>query len=353
MSRDGTAADGRRYRVAVVGATGAVGTVMLAKLRERGFPAREIVPFASERSAGRVLDDGLVVQPLREDTIQGFDLAIFSAGGATSGEWAPRFVEAGAVVVDNSSKWRRHEDVPLVVAEVNPEALDEHRGIIANPNCSTMQLMVVLKPILDAAGIDRLVVSTYQSVSGTGVKAVQELREQTRAVLEGRPVPPPAVYPHPIAFNVLGGAGNFADGDDHTDEERKMMFETRKILAAPDIRISVTCARVPVEFGHSESVLVETRAPLAPEDARALLAEAPGVTVVDDPARHGYPTARAATGRDDVLVGRIRRDPSHPRGLNLWVVGDNLLKGAATNAVQLAEVLHERGLVRVPQPVES
>jgi aspartate-semialdehyde dehydrogenase len=338
------------YRVAVVGATGAVGTVMLGKLRERGFPAREVVPFASERSAGRVLDGGLTVRPLAEETIQGFDLALFSAGGGTSDTWAPRFVEAGAVVVDNSSRWRREDDVPLVVAEVNPEALDAHRGIIANPNCSTMQLMVVLKPILDAAGLERLIVSTYQSVSGTGVKAVRELHEQTRAALDGRPLPVPQVYPHPIAFNVLGGAGNFVDGDDHTDEERKMMFETRKILGAPDVGIEVTCARVPVEYGHSESVNVQTREPLSAQEARELLAAAPGLVVVDEPARHAYPTARDAAGRDEVFVGRIRRDPSHPRALSLWVVADNLLKGAATNAVQLAERLHERGLIRAAQP---
>ena len=336
------------YRVAVVGATGAVGTVMLGKLRERGFPAREIVPFASERSAGRTLADGSVVQPLRDDTIQGFDLAVFSAGATTSGTWAPRFVEAGCVVVDNSSRWRTTDDVPLVVAEVNPHALDRHRGLVANPNCSTMQLMVVLKPILDVAGIERLIVSTYQSVSGTGVKAVEELRAQTLAELAGEPAPAPAVYPHPVAFNVLGGAGNFKDGDDYTDEERKMMFETRKILEAPDIGISVTCARVPVISSHSESVNVQTREPLSAEAARELLRGAPGVEVVDDPPTHGYPTARAAAGRDEVFVGRIRQDPSHPRALNLWVVSDNLLKGAATNAVQLAEALHERGLVRVP-----
>jgi len=336
------------YRTAVVGATGAVGTVMLAKLRERGFPASEIVPFASERSAGKVLEGVGEIQPLREDTIDGFDLALFSAGGATSGEWAPKFVEAGAVVVDNSSKWRRDETVPLVVSEVNPDALSEHRGLIANPNCSTMQLMVALKPIHERAGIDRLVVSTYQSVSGTGVKAVDELRAQTRAVLDGQTPPPPQVYPHPIAFNVLGGAGNFPDGDDHTDEERKMMFETRKILGDEAIRIAVTCARVPVVSSHSESVSLETREPLSPDEARELLEAMPGLTVVDDPATHGYPTALAAAGHDDVFVGRIRRDPSHDRGLQMWVVSDNLLKGAATNAVQIAEVLHERGLVRVP-----
>ena len=316
------------YRVAVVGATGAVGTVMLAKLRERGFPASEIVPFASERSAGKELD-GAVIQPLRDDTIQGFDLALFSAGGSTSGEWAPRFVEAGAVVVDNSSKWRRDPEVPLVVSEVNPQALDGHKGLIANPNCSTMQLMVALKPIHEAAGIERLIVSTYQSVSGTGVKAVAELDEQTHAVLHGMEPGEPQVYPHPIAFNVLGGAGNFADGDDHTDEERKMMFETRKILGDESIAINVTCARVPVRNCHSESVTLQTREPLSVEDARALLEGMDGLTMVDDPASHGYPTAlslggprrrvrRPAAARPvararPVPVGRLRQ-PAQGRG---------------------------------------
>ena len=336
------------HRVAVVGATGAVGTVMLQKLRERAFPAREIVPFASARSAGRELEGFGTVQPLTDETIQGFDLAIFSAGATTSGEWAPRFVEAGCVVVDNSSRWRREEDIPLVVSEVNPHALERHRGVIANPNCSTMQLMVVLKPILDTAGIERLIVSTYQSVSGTGVKAVAELEAQTHAVLHGMEPPAPEVYPHTIAFNVLGGAGNFKDGDDYTDEERKMMYETRKILETPDMGISVTCARVPVITSHSESVNVQTREPIEPDAVRELLRGAPGLEVVDDPTANDYPTALAGAGRDEVLVGRIRRDPSHPRALNLWVVSDNLLKGAATNAVQIAEVLHERGLVRVP-----
>jgi aspartate-semialdehyde dehydrogenase len=328
------------YRVAVVGATGAVGTVMLAKLRERNFPASEIVPFASERSAGRELD-GMIVQPLNDETIQGFDLAIFSAGASTSGEWAPRFVDAGAVVVDNSSKWRREPEIPLVVAEVNPEALEDHHGLIANPNCSTMQLMVALKPIYDEAGIERLIVSTYQSVSGTGVKALAELEAQTRADLAGEPLPEPQVYPHPIAFNVHGGAGNFVD--DHTDEERKMMFETRKILGDESIAINVTCVRVPVRYGHSESVTVQTREPLSVDRARELLGAMPGLTMVEP-----YPTALDSAGRDDVFVGRLRRDPSHERGLCLWVVSDNLLKGAATNAIQIAEVLHERNLVRVP-----
>ena len=334
-----------RLRVAVVGATGAVGRVMLETLAARDFPAREIVPFASERSAGRTLDNGMVVVPLAEDTIDGFDLAIFSAGGGVSGEWAPRFAAKGAVVVDNSSRWRTDPEVPLVVAEVNPAALDSHRGIVANPNCSTMQLMVALKPIHEAAGIERLVVSTYQSVSGTGVKAVDELRAQERAILAGDEPPAPEIYPYVIADNVIGAAGNFAEGDDHTDEERKMMFETRKILGDDSIGISVTCARVPVPFAHSESVNVQTREPLSADDCRALLASAPGLLVLDDPSRHLHPTARDAAGRDEVLVGRIRRDESHPRGLNLWVVSDNLRKGAATNAVQLAELLHARHLI--------
>jgi aspartate-semialdehyde dehydrogenase len=329
-------------RVAVVGATGAVGTVMREKLRERKFPASQVIPFASERSAGRELD-GETVRALSDDSIQGFDLAIFSAGGSTSGEWAKRFVAAGAVVVDNSSKWRRDPDVPLVVAEVNPDALHDHKGLIANPNCSTMQLMVALKPILDAAGIERLIVSTYQSVSGTGVKAVKELEEQSRASLAGEPAPEPTVYPYPIAFNVLGGAGSFAEGDDHTDEERKMMFETCKILGDEDIRVSVTCARVPVRVGHSMAVNIETRDELSAETARELLERMPGLELADP-----YPTPLDSAGRDEVFVGRLRRDPTHPRGLQMWVVSDNLLKGAATNAIQIAEVLHERNLIQVP-----
>jgi aspartate-semialdehyde dehydrogenase len=333
------------YRVAVVGATGQVGGVMLRLLRERAFPVREIVPFASQRSAGRELDGGLVVQPLSDETIRGFDLAIFSAGGTTSGAWAPRFAADGAVVVDNSSKWRMHDDVPLVVSEVNPEALDGHRGIVANPNCSTMQMVVALKPLHDAAGIERLVIATYQAVSGTGKKAVDELLAQSRALLAGDAPPPPAVYAHQIAFNALPHAGSFPDGDDHTDEERKLINETRKILGDAAIRVSATCVRVPVVNGHSESVNVETRAPLSPEEARALLEAAPGVTVVDDPAAAAYPLATEADGHDDVFVGRIRRDPGHDQALDLWIVSDNLRKGAATNAVQIAELLHERGLI--------
>jgi aspartate-semialdehyde dehydrogenase len=336
-------------RVAVVGATGAVGSTMLGVMRERSFAAGEIVPFASERSAGRTIDYGdtdLTVVALSDDAIQGFDLALFSAGSAISSEWAPRFVDAGAVVVDNSSQWRMAEDVPLVVAEVNPDALREHRGIVANPNCTTMQTVVALKPILDAAGIERLVMSTYQAVSGTGQRAVEELHRQAEAVIEAHELPAPAVYPHQIAFNVLPQVETFKDGDDYTTEERKCMRETRKILGRDDVGVSATCARVPVYTGHSVSANVQTREPLSPEECRDVLAKAPGVVVVDDPADAIYPTAIDVAGRDDVLVGRIRRDPSHERCLNLWIVGDNLRKGAATNAVQVAELLNVRGLLR-------
>jgi aspartate-semialdehyde dehydrogenase len=331
------------YRVAVVGATGQVGSLMLQLLRERRFPAREIVPFASSRSAGKEIEGVGVVQPLTEDTIQDFDLALFSAGGSTSGEWAPRFVRAGAVVVDNSSKWRMSDEVPLVVAEVNPGALAGHNGIIANPNCSTMQMVVALKPIYDAAGIERLVISTYQAVSGTGKKAVDELLDQSHALLHEMQPPAPQAYAHQIAFNALPHAGSFAPGEDHTDEERKLMGETRKILGDESIRVSATCVRVPVVNGHSEAVNVQTRDQLSPEQARELLRAAPGVTVADDPDAALYPLATLATGHDEVFVGRIRRDPGHERALDMWVVADNLRKGAATNAVQLAELLHERG----------
>jgi aspartate-semialdehyde dehydrogenase len=333
------------YRVAVVGATGQVGTLILELLRERAFPLTEVVPFASERSIGRELDGGLVVRGLDAQAIEGFDVAIFSAGGSTSGEWAPRFAEAGAIVIDNSSRWRMNDDVPLVVAEVNPQALERHRGIIANPNCSTMQMLVALKPLYDEAGIERLVISTYQAVSGTGKRAVDELLEQSHALLHERAIEPPDAYAHQIAFNALPHAGSFAAGDDHTDEERKLINETRKILDDSSIAISATCVRVPVVNGHSEAVNVQTREPLSPERARELLAASPGLTVLDDPSAARYPLAIDATGHDDVFVGRIRRDAGHERALDLWIVADNLRKGAATNAVQLAELLHARGLL--------
>jgi aspartate-semialdehyde dehydrogenase len=334
------------YRVAVVGATGQVGTLMLRLLRERNFPASEIAPFASARSAGRQLDGGLTVRALDDDSIQGFELALFSAGGSTSAEWAPRFVAAGATVIDNSSRWRMNDEVPLVVSEVNPDALAGHTGIIANPNCSTMQMVVALAPLYREAGIERLVISTYQAVSGTGRLAVEELLEQSDALLHERAIDTPTQYAHQIAFNALPHAGSFAAGDDHTDEERKLINETRKILGDPAIRVSATCVRVPVVTGHSEAVNVQTRAPLSPERARELLRAAPGVIVLDDPDTALYPLAVEAAGHDEVFVGRIRRDPGHERALDMWVVADNLHKGAATNAVQIAEELHQRGLVQ-------
>jgi aspartate-semialdehyde dehydrogenase len=335
-------------RVAVVGATGAVGSTILGVMRERAFAAEEIVPFASERSAGRTIDYGdrdLTVVALSDEAIAGFDLALFSAGSAISAEWAPKFAGAGAVVVDNSSQWRMHDDVPLVVSEVNPDALEGHRGIVANPNCTTMQTVMALGPFLHAAGIERVVMSSYQAVSGTGQRAVEELHQQAEAVIEAQELPAPSVYPHQIAFNVLPQVETFKDGDDYTTEERKCMRETSKILGRDDIGVSATCARVPVFTGHSVSANVQTREPLSPDECRELLSGAPGVTVIDDPANGLYPTALDAAGRDDVLVGRIRRDPSHERCLNLWIVGNNLRKGAATNAVQLAELLQVRGLL--------
>jgi len=324
-------------RVAVVGATGNVGRVMLGLLRERGFPADEIVAFASERSAGMQVD-GLIVRALNYDAdLTGIDIALFSAGASTSRQWAGRFVDAGATVIDNSSAFRRDPSVPLVVSEVNPHVLrgtgSDPPKLIANPNCSTMQLMVALAPIHREAGIERLIVSTYQSVSGTGKRALDELDSQARADLHGEEIPAAEVYPEQIAFNVIGAAGSFAEGDDHTDEERKMMFETRKILGDQSIGVAVTCVRVPVRVGHSESVNVQTRDPLSVERARELLSDAPGVAL------EHVPSPLRASGRDEVFVGRLRRDESHPQALSMWVVSDNLRKGAATNAIQIAELL--------------
>jgi aspartate-semialdehyde dehydrogenase len=333
-------------RIAVVGATGAVGTVMLECLAERGLDA-DVTLFATPGSAGRRIGERTVVGLDEDADLSGFEIALFSAGASTSRKWAPRFVAAGATVIDNSSAFRRDPEIPLVVAEVNPHHLVGHRGLIANPNCSTMQLMVALAPIHREAGIERLIVSTYQSVSGTGVAAVAALEAEASASLAGTEMPAPAVYPETIAFNVIGAAGNFLDADDHTDEERKMMFETHKILGDEEIGIAVTCVRVPVRTGHSESVNVQTRRPLTIERVQELLAGAPGVVV------ENVPTPLRAEGRDEVFVGRIRDDPSHPRAFSMFVVADNLRKGAATNAVQIAEELIRRGLTRPAAPAAS
>ncbi len=336
-------------KVAVVGATGAVGPEVLRLLEERKFPAAEVGAFASARSAGtRVAFAGsqLEVRELTADALEGFDLALFSAGAGTARTFAPEAVARGCVVIDKSSGFRMDPRVPLVVPEVNPEATDAHNGIVANPNCSTIQFVAVLKPLLDAVGLEHVTVSTYQAVSGTGTKAMDELTAQTRAVIAGTPVET-NVYPHQIAFNVLPHCDVF-DDDGNTQEESKLIRESRKILSRPDLPISATCARVPVWRGHSEAVWIETTEPLSPEEARRLLAAAPGVTVVDDPATNSYPTPLAADGEDQVFVGRIRRDESRRNGLALWVVADNLRKGAATNGIQIAELLVERKLVRVP-----
>ncbi|HEY0387793.1 MAG TPA: aspartate-semialdehyde dehydrogenase [Gaiellales bacterium] len=336
-------------RVAVVGATGAVGPEVLSILAERSFPASEVVPFASARSAGtRVPFAGeqLEVRELTEDALAGFDLALFSAGGGTARRFAPEAVKRGCVVIDKSSAFRLDRAVPLVVPEVNPGAAAAHQGIVSNPNCSTIQLVVALKPLHDAARIRHLTIATYQAVSGTGKRAMDELRTQSVALLQGEDVQP-HVYPHPIAFNALPHCDAF-EGDE-TTEETKLVNETHKILEDDGIGISATCVRVPVWRSHSEAVWIETEQPLGADRARELLAEAPGIRVVDDPAAARYPMPSDAAGADEVLVGRIREDRSRRNGIALWVVADNLRKGAALNGVQIAELLVERDLIRVPE----
>lgn len=338
----------KKLVVAVVGATGAVGREMLKTLHERNFPATEIIPFASERSAGTKVPYGeaeLTVRELKEDVFGGIDLAIFSAGGSTSEKFAPHAAAAGCVVVDNSSAWRMDERCPLVVPEVNPDHLNAHQGIIANPNCSTIQMMVVLKPLHDAASIKRVVVSTYQAVSGTGQKAIAELETQVRQMFNMQE-PDVNVYPHRIAFNVLPHIDTF-QSNDYTKEEMKMVHETIKILGDPQVKVTATCVRVPVFYSHSESLNIETEKKLSPAQARAILAQAPGVQVYDNPQEKMYPMPIDAAGEDVTFVGRIREDETIDNGLNMWVVSDNIRKGAALNAVQIAETLLERDLLRV------
>ncbi len=331
---------GEGYVVAVAGATGAVGHEMVKILEERKFPASQLVLLASERSVGRRMDfrdEEVPVDVLTDKSFDGVDIVFFSAGAERSRQFAPAAVKAGAVVIDNSSAFRMEPEVPLVVPEVNPETIRSHQGIIANPNCSAIQMVVVLKPIHDAAKVERVVLATYQSVSGTGQKAVEELDLQVQALLNFEE-PTCQVYPHQIAFNILPHIDTFEESG-YTREETKIINETKKIMGDDSIRVTVTAARVPVLYGHSEALNVETAYKLTADQCRDILSRAPGVLVVDDPASNVYPMAIDAAGQDVVLVGRIREDPSIECGLDLWVVADNLRKGAALNAVQIAEHL--------------
>lgn len=329
-----------KYVVAVVGATGAVGNEMIAVLEERDFPVETLRLFASEKSEGVLLKfkgQDIPVETLKEDSFNGIDIALFSAGAERSKIWAPVAAKSGCVVIDNSSQWRMDPEVPLVVPEVNPHDLKWHKGIIANPNCSTIQMVVALKPIHDVAKIKRVVVTTFQAVSGTGKKAMDELLQQTVSLLNFKDIEI-KVYPHQIAFNVLPHIDKFLENA-YTKEEMKMVNETKKIMGDPSIRVTATTVRVPVFRGHSESVNIETEKKITAQEVRELLSKAPGVVVIDNPEKNEYPLPIYASGRDEVFVGRIREDESIENGINMWVVSDNLRKGAALNAVQIAEEL--------------
>jgi len=337
----------KKYNVAVVGATGAVGNEMVATLEHRKFPIKKLTLLASARSIGKTLTyrgEEIPVDELTEKSFKGIDIGLFSPGGAISTKFAPIAASNGCVVIDNTSAFRMEPDIPLVVPEVNEHAIARYkkRGIIANPNCSTIQMVVVLKPLHDAAKIKRVVVSTYQAVSGTGKKAIHELEQQVLAIYNNKRVEN-KVYPWQIAFNVLPHIDSFLENG-YTKEEMKMVNETMKIMEDDSIRVTATTVRVPVFYGHSESVNIEFEKDLSPDKARKLLKKAPGVIVVDNPAKNKYPLAIHAAGRDETFVGRIRRDESVPYGLNLWVVADNIRKGAALNAVQIAEVLIQKYL---------
>ena len=333
----------KKFNVAVVGATGAVGETMLSILEERNFPVENIVALASSRSTGsRIRFNGktIMVEDLEGFDFKGVDIGLFSPGASVSKIHAPRAVEAGCVVIDNTSQFRYDDDIPLVIPEVNPDAIADYqnRGIIANPNCSTIQMLVALKPIHDAATIERINVCTYQAVSGTGKEAIEELAKQTAELLNGRKAVC-EIYPKQIAFNVIPHIDDFQKNG-YTLEEMKMVWETRKIFEDDAIQVNPTAVRVPVFFGHSEAVHIETKNKLSAEEVRNLLRNQPGITLVNEPKDGGYPTAVSeAAGKDPVFVGRIREDISHPRGINLWVVSDNVRKGAALNSIQIAEIL--------------
>lgn len=337
--------------VAIMGATGAVGQEMLRTLEMRHFPCTSLKLLASERSVGKKFPFRgrlIPVEKLTPESFQGVDIVLASAGASVSREFVPHAVKAGAVVVDNTSAFRMEPDIPLVVPEVNAHALEKHKGIIANPNCSTAQMVVAIAPIHRAVGIKRLVIATYQSVSGTGQKAIEECLRQTRELLDGKRDVECKVYPHRIAFNVLPHIDVFLENG-YTKEEMKMVNETRKILEDQSIAITATTVRVPVLRGHSESVNIETHKKITAQEVRDLLAKAPGVVVVDDPKNNDYPTPIYAEGRDETHVGRIREDISNPNGIEMWIVSDNLRKGAALNAVQIAEELIARKLIRAAQ----
>lgn len=332
----------RTFNVAVVGATGAVGNEMIRILEERNFSVGQLKLLASERSLGKSLEykgKSIPVDVLNENSFGGMQIGLFSAGGSISEKFAPIAAKAGCVVVDNTSAFRMVPDIPLVVPEVNPEAIGQYKnkGIIANPNCSTIQMVVALKPIHDAVRIKRIVVSTYQAVSGTGKKAIEELSLQTQAILNGKD-PAVKVYPHQIAFNCLPQIDVFLDNG-YTKEEMKMVNETKKIMNEPSMAVTATTVRVPVFYCHSESVNIETERKITPAEVKQLLAKSPGIKVMDDPSQKLYPLAIHAAGKDDTYVGRIREDESIANGINLWIVSDNLRKGAALNAVQIAEIL--------------
>lgn len=336
-----------KFNVAVVGATGAVGEQIIGLLEKRDFPVDKLKLLSSARSAGTVLNfkgQEITVEEAGPDSFEGIDIALFSAGGDVSKELAPHAVRHGAVCIDNTNAFRMDPTAPLVVPEVNADQIDKHQGIIANPNCSTIQMVAALKPLYDSYGISRIIVSTYQAVSGAGAKAINEMLRQSKEVLEGRDAKPDILpvgslpVKHQIAFNAIPQIDKFQDNG-YTLEEMKMVLETKKIFGDEDIAVTATCVRIPVIYGHSESVYVELKNDFELEEVKQLLAESPGITLVDDPAAQAYPLATDAAGKNDVFVGRVRRDLGNARGLNLWIVSDNLLKGAAWNAVQIAEII--------------
>ncbi|MCM1982318.1 aspartate-semialdehyde dehydrogenase [Lyngbya confervoides] len=342
------------YSVAILGATGAVGAELLQLLEERNFPISNLKLLASPRSAGQVLEfkgECFTLEAVSEKSFQGMDIVLASAGGSTSKAWAEAIVQSGAVMIDNSSAFRMDPSVPLVVPEVNPDAVEDHRGIIANPNCTTILMSLAVWPLHQACPIQRLLAATYQSASGAGARAMEELKQQTQAILNQQD-PPAEIFPYPLAFNLFPHNSPL-NAQGYCEEEMKMIHETRKIFGAPDLRVSATCVRVPVLRAHSEAINLEFAEPLSADRARQILAEAPGVKLLEDWDKNYFPMPMDASGKDEVLVGRIRQDLSHPCGLELWICGDQIRKGAALNAIQIAELLVNRNLVQSAMAVSS